>query len=162
MDVARLVKYNFSKLKLKFIILKGLKRFFSYDNENICFQILAAFAVSFGPFAVGLSKGYTSPALASMQQTNPELNQTSLTNLDISDQQGSWIASLSLLGALFGGLISGVVIKHGRKKTFTIMSVPFAASWLLTMFASCVEMIYVTAFLVGCFSAIVQLATQVR
>lgn len=30
-------------------------------------QIMSAFAVSFGPFAVGLGKGYTSPALASMQ-----------------------------------------------------------------------------------------------
>jgi hypothetical protein len=28
---------------------------------------MSAFAVSFGPFAVGLGKGYTSPALASMQ-----------------------------------------------------------------------------------------------
>ena len=42
------------------------------------------------------------------------------------------------------------------------MTAPFSASWFLTMFATCVEMIYVTAFLVGFFSAIIQLATQVR
>ncbi len=42
------------------------------------------------------------------------------------------------------------------------MAPPFAASWALTVFASCVEMVYATAFLAGFFSAIVQLATQVR
>ena len=135
---------------------------------------MAAFAVSFGPFAVGLGKGYTSPALASMQaqsaahanahSAHARLNSTSalaLTSLEVSEQQGSWIASLSLLGALFGGLFAGVVIRHGRRRTLTYITMPFAASWLLTMFATCVEMIYITAFLVGFFSAIIQLATQV-
>jgi facilitated trehalose transporter len=84
----------------------------------------------------------------------------SMTNMSITEQQGSWIASLSLLGALFGGLFAGVVIKYGRRKTLCYMTAPFAASWLLTIFATCVEMIYVTAFLVGFFSAIIQLATQ--
>lgn len=125
--------------------------------SHITNQILASFAVSFGPFAVGLGKGYTSPALASMQSEN----QTSLTTLTITEQQGSWIASLSLLGALFGGLFAGLVIKHGRRKTLCYITLPFASSWTLTMFATCVEMIYLTAFLVGFFSAIVQLATQV-
>ncbi len=53
-------------------------------------------------------------------------------------------------------------MKHGRRRTLAYVTLPFAASWTLTMFASCVEMIYLTAFLVGFFSAIVQLATQVR
>ncbi len=54
-----------------------------------------------------------------------------------------------------------MVIKHGRRRTLSYVTLPFAASWTLTMFASCVEMIYLTAFLVGFFSAVVQLATQV-
>ena len=57
---------------------------------------MSAFAVSFGPFAVGLSKGYTSPALASMQQSPslPVDNATaaavtaSMTSLSITEQQG--------------------------------------------------------------------------
>ena len=135
------------------------------------FQILSAFAVSFGPFAVGLSKGYTSPALASMQEPPPlpvdnataaaAAVSASMTSLSITEQQGSWIASLSLLGALFGGLCAGVVIRYGRRRTLWLVTAPFSASWFLTMFATCVEMIYVTAFLVGFFSAIIQLATQV-
>ena len=84
----------------------------------------------------------------------------SMTSLSITEQQGSWIASLSLLGALFGGLCAGVVIRYGRRRTLWLVTAPFSASWFLTMFATCVEMIYVTAFLVGFFSAIIQLATQ--
>ena len=71
------------------------------------------------------------------------------------------MASLSLLGALFGGLFAGLLIKHGRRRTIILMSVPLAATWALTMFASCVEMIYATAFSAGFCSAIIQLATQV-
>ena len=54
-----------------------------------------------------------------------------------------------------------MLIKCGRRRTLWLVTAPFSASWFLTMFATCVEMIYVTAFLVGFFSAIIQLATQV-
>ncbi|OWR44142.1 sugar transporter [Danaus plexippus plexippus] len=59
-------------------------------------QIFAALAVSLGPFAAGLSKGYMSPAIASMQEE--EKHHTS--GFTVSDQQASWIASLSLLGTI--------------------------------------------------------------
>ena len=72
---------------------------------SFIFQVFAAIAVSFGPFAVGLGKGYTSPALASLlpnsnNQTDKRIPSFSphLPNLTITEQQGSWIASLSLLG----------------------------------------------------------------
>ncbi len=135
--------------------------------------MFAAIAVSFGPFAVGLGKGYTSPALASLlPQVGPDGARIKgggpgppdkidpfapyLPPLTITEQQGSWIASLSLLGALFGGLFSGLLIKHGRRKTLIFVSIPFSLSWGFTLFASCVEMIYVTAFIAGFCSAIVQ------
>ena len=124
------------------------------------FQVIAAIAVSFGPFAVGLGKGYTSPALASLQGLERGSSSAS-PDLIISDQEGSWVASLSLLGALLGGLFSSFILKHGRRKAILCISIPFSVSWLLTIFASCVEMIYATAFLVGFCSAIMQLATQV-
>ena len=130
----------------------------------IYFQVFAALAVSFGPFAVGLGKGYTSPALASLlpQEGNSKnANKIDpfapyLPPLTITEQQGSWIASLSLLGALFGGLSSGLIIKHGRRKTLMFVSIPLSLSWAFTLFASCVEMIYATAFAAGFCSAIIQ------
>ena len=87
-------------LALESITQQLLKAYFSF-----IFQVFAAIAVSFGPFAVGLGKGYTSPALASLlpnsnNQTDKRIPSFSphLPNLTITEQQGSWIASLSLLG----------------------------------------------------------------
>ena len=130
-------------------------------------QVISALAVSFGPFAVGLGKGYTSPALASLLPNSNEDDSNEippfsphLPNITITEQQGSWIASLSLLGALFGGLCSGLIIKHGRRKTLIYVSIPFSISWAFTLFAYCVEMIYATAFVAGFCSAIIQVSRK--
>ena len=49
-----------------------------YDRRQTTAQVLTVLAVSFGPFAVGLSKGYSSPALASLtQQSSPSSSQLS-------------------------------------------------------------------------------------
>ena len=120
-------------------------------------------AISFGPFAVGLCKGYISPALASLQiptqnSSNKfyDSSRPGAETLAITEQQGSWVASLSLLGALFGGLCSGAVVKQGRRRTMLVVSLPLSLSWAFTIFADSVELIYATAFLAGFFSAIVQ------
>lgn len=71
------------------------------------------------------------------------------------------MASLSLLGALFGGLFGGLAMQHGRKKILAIMSIPFSLSWILTVFAKSVETMFVTAFLGGFCCSIVSMVTQV-
>ena len=113
---------------------------------------------------MGLCKGYTSPALASLQSSSSaSSNNSSSSPLDfsVSEQQGSWIASLSLLGALVGGVLSSQVLKVGRRTSLLLASVPFSASWCLTVFATSVQMIYCTAFLAGVCSAVVNLLAQV-
>lgn len=60
-------------------------------------QIIAALAVSLGPLAGGLGKGYSSPAIASLQELKITTH-GNYTSFTISDQEASWIASLSLLG----------------------------------------------------------------
>ncbi len=126
-------------------------------NLNLV-QILIVLAVAFGPFSVGLSKGYTSPALASLMAINNATvsynSTTSATaaaaaDIHITAQEGSWIASLSLLGALFGGLLASQLLKFGRRTCLLVTAVPFSASWGLTVFATSVQMIYATAFLAG-------------
>ena len=58
-------------------------------------QVLAALAVSLAPFSAGLGKGYSSPAIASLQ--GPGANATR-RDFQLTDQQASWLASLSFLG----------------------------------------------------------------
>ena len=128
------------------------------DTRQTTAQVLTVLAVSFGPFAVGLSKGYSSPALASLAQPR---SASSGPHLSLSPQQTSWLASLSLLGALLGGLLSSVVLRCGRRNSLLAVSLPFSASWMLTVFATSVEMLLATAFLAGLCSAIVIVVSQV-
>ena len=79
----------------------------------------------------------------------------------VSNQEGSWIASLSLLGALFGGPLGGVAMRYGRKRILLAIALPFSFFWLLTVFANSVAMMYVTAFGCGFCSAIVLLVSNV-
>lgn len=59
-------------------------------------QIIAALAVSLGPLAAGLGKGYSSPAIASLQEL--QIRHRGNYTFTVTDQQASWVASLSLLG----------------------------------------------------------------
>jgi len=138
--------------------MTGSDIFLVHDQPKprIMTQVLTVFAVAFGPFSVGLNKGYTSPALASLSS-----NLNTSSSLKISPDEGSWIASLSLLGALLGGLLSSVVLRNGRRNCLLAISIPFSLSWWLTVFATNVEMIYCTAFLGGICGAIVMLVSQV-
>ncbi|EAA15072.4 AGAP009274-PA [Anopheles gambiae str. PEST] len=127
---------------------------------SIFFQIIAALAVSLGPLAAGLGKGYSSPAIDNLQELQ-NVKRGNYTHFSVNDQQVSWIASLSLLGALFGGMFGGLAMQYGRKRVLTLMSLPFSISWLLTMFAKSVETMFFTAFVGGFCCAIVSTVAQV-
>lgn len=118
-------------------------------------QILAALAVSLGPLAAGLGKGYSSPAIASLQQRDADA-------FPVNGQQASWLASLSLLGALFGAPLGGAAMRWGRRRTLLLAGIPLSACWLLIVFAVSVEIMCLAAFLSGFLVAIVQLASQVN
>lgn len=107
-------------------------------------QIVAALAVSLGPLAAGLGKGYSSPAIASLQELHFRNQHTNYTSFSVTDQEASWVASLSLLGALFGGMFGGLAMQYGRKRVLALMSLPFSLSWILTVFAKSVETMFIT------------------
>ncbi|XP_026315938.1 facilitated trehalose transporter Tret1-like [Hyposmocoma kahamanoa] len=121
-------------------------------------QVLAALAVSLAPFSAGLSKGYSSPAIASLQ--GPGANATR-RDFQLTDQQASWLASLSFLGALFGGMAGGAAMRHGRRRVLSLAAAPCSASWLLTVLATSVRMMCVTAFLGGFCCSILTMLSQV-
>ncbi|KAL7639334.1 UNVERIFIED_CONTAM: hypothetical protein RMT77_009834 [Armadillidium vulgare] len=132
----------------------------SRKTPKRCTQVLATMVVALGPLATGLGKGYSSPALASMQSPL-STNSTNTTDFAITPEEGSWIASLSLLGAFFGGLPGGLAMKLGRRRILFIVALPFTLFWYLTVFANCVQMVYASSFLCGLCSAIVSLVTPV-
>ncbi|XP_053620120.1 facilitated trehalose transporter Tret1-like [Plodia interpunctella] len=116
-------------------------------------QILAALAVSLGPFAAGLSKGYMSPALDSMQESR--------LRFPVSDQQASWIASLSLLGALVGGILGGMAMRYGRRTILLAAALPYTLAWLATSLSTSVNMLAATSFCGGLLVCCITMITQV-
>ncbi|KAJ0171966.1 hypothetical protein K1T71_012729 [Dendrolimus kikuchii] len=121
-------------------------------------QVLAALAVSLAPFSAGLGKGYSSPAIASLQ--GPGAN-TTRRDFQLTDQQASWLASLSFLGALFGGMAGGAAMRHGRRRVLSLAAAPCSLSWLLTVLATSVRMMCITAFLGGFCCSILTMLSQV-
>lgn len=139
----------------------ALKTFQPLKFQPFLLQIVAALAVSLGPLAAGLGKGYSSPAIASLQEPFLRNQPANYTSFSVSDQEASWVASLSLLGALFGGMFGGLAMQHGRKRVLAVISLPFSISWVITVFARSVETLFITAFIGGFCCAIVNLCTQV-
>ncbi|XP_037076632.1 facilitated trehalose transporter Tret1-like, partial [Pollicipes pollicipes] len=85
----------------------------------------------------------------------------SLGGLAISPEEGSWVASLSLLGALVGGLPAGLALRLGRRRVLAAVALPFAGAWWLAAGAGSVRALYAAAFVSGLCSAVVALVTPV-
>ncbi|XP_045762694.1 facilitated trehalose transporter Tret1-like isoform X1 [Maniola jurtina] len=120
-------------------------------------QVIAALAVSLAPFSAGLGKGYSSPAIASLQGPGNATRR----DFQLTDQQASWLASLSFLGALFGGMAGGAAMRHGRRRVLSLAAAPCSLSWLLTVLATSVRMMCITAFLGGFCCSILTMLSQV-
>ena len=123
--------------------------------------MLATLIVALGPLATGLGKGYSSPAVVSMQDVDSLNGTMQHMAFVINQDQGSWVASLSLLGAFFGGIPGGFAMRFGRQRVILAVSLPFSLFWMLTVFANSVYMVYASSFLCGVCSAVISLVTPV-
>ncbi|XP_071450555.1 trehalose transporter 1-like protein, partial [Hetaerina americana] len=160
-------------------------------------QVLAALAVSLGPFSAGLGKGYSSPALASLQDQSSCLPGRSgvgpphvwdlcsddqwkgsvgskagdsagddgleeIANFALGPQGASWVASVSLLGAVAGAVIAGAAISaSSRRRLLVAAAGPASMAWLLAAFARSLPALLAAAFVAGLCCAVLLLVTQV-
>lgn len=70
--------------------------------------------------------------------------------IPVSNDEGSWIAVMPLLGALVGSLIVGVTVDIlGRKRAIVFSSFPFFASWIMVAYSRSVIVLYSARFLAG-------------
>ncbi|XP_043277196.1 facilitated trehalose transporter Tret1-2 homolog isoform X2 [Venturia canescens] len=128
-------------------------------------QVLATLALSMGTLSSGLAKGYTSPALDSILDSQPPhlyhtTNDTWLA-FSVSKQEASWVASLSMLGAWFGAMTGDWIMRRGRRLALRVTSLPLAAAWILTGVAPCVELVYTTSFIGGLCCSLITIVAQV-
>ncbi|XP_018320235.1 facilitated trehalose transporter Tret1-like isoform X2 [Agrilus planipennis] len=100
-------------------------------------------------FSVGLILTWTSPVLPKMNNSTGILNENPFDK-PITDEQQSWIASLSSAGAIFGPFIAGFLVDRiGRKWTLVYASgIPMTTAFLMLAFSK-TPVLYYVARLIG-------------
>ncbi|KAJ8924979.1 hypothetical protein NQ315_001144 [Exocentrus adspersus] len=107
------------------------------------FQYLAAFTGTLTIITSGMHYGWPSPSL-------PKIVDAATSSLSVTEDQGSWIAVMPLLGGLLGALIVGVTVDIlGRKTTIILTTFPFFAGWIMVAYAKSAVLLYVARFIAG-------------
>lgn len=113
-----------------------------YCRFEIFILFFCSFAVCLCAAAAGTGLSWTSPVLDQLKNENSTVHAT--------ESECTWIASFLPIGALFGAIPAGIMAdKIGRRGAAIAITIPFIVSWLLTVFAKNVLMLYIARFLIG-------------
>lgn len=86
--------------------------------------------------------GWPSPSLHQLLDEN--------STLPITNEQGSWLAIMPLIGGAIGSIIAASTIDIlGRKKTILFTSFPFFAAWIMVAFAKSFTVLVVARLIAG-------------
>ncbi|CAH0545997.1 unnamed protein product [Brassicogethes aeneus] len=111
-------------------------------HRNKIYQYVAAFTANLGIICSEMHYGWPSPSLPILINGN--------YTFQITSEEGSWIAVIPLIGAIFGAFVTGLVVDHlGRKKMVIFSSFPFVVSWLMIGLAKSSTLLYVGRFIAG-------------
>ena len=88
-------------------------------------QVLAGVVANLPGLSAGLSMGFSAILIPQLQQPGAEIRATL--------EQGSWIASLFVIGDLLGCVIGGPIAdRFGRRVAILVDCLPLCVGWLLT------------------------------
>ncbi|KAF5290640.1 hypothetical protein FQR65_LT01930 [Abscondita terminalis] len=97
-------------------------------NIKIPVHYLVFFAGGFSTLQTGLYFGWFSFAMPKFGSDNSPIR--------ISNDEGSWMASIFLIGTMVGGILIGLTIDvFGRKRMLLVASMPLCGCWLVIAFA---------------------------
>ncbi|KAL4710577.1 hypothetical protein ACJJTC_008979 [Scirpophaga incertulas] len=112
------------------------------DRGKAFRQILAAFIANLGTINTGMAFGFSATAL-------PQLK-SNTSSIHITENEASWIASLSAAGTPMGCIVSGYLMDAiGRRLTLILTEIPLIFGWVLVASAQNVPMIYIGRLLIG-------------
>jgi len=123
-------------------------------------QLLPLLAINIAAFSSGLSLGYSAILLP---QIRPDfqpledlahhiynLTSTKYRPFTADTEQGSWIASIFGIGAVFGGIFSAVIgKKYGRRVCIMILSVVDLIGWIFIAASQNLAMMLIGRFISG-------------
>lgn len=111
------------------------------ERNRLRLQVVLVSLACWVDIASGVSLGYATPALPSVQSAD--------SSVRLTEEEGSWMASLVMLGALCGGALAGPCISVGRLRALWMMAVPLAAAWALIIAATAPWYLFVAHALMG-------------
>lgn len=80
----------------------------------------------------------------------PQLQSNATSDIRISDQTATWIASTAVIPMILGGWIGGIVMtRYGRRGAHLIMAVPFVVGWATIGFAHNLPLLLLGRFITG-------------
>uniref|UniRef100_A0A1Y1MRV1 Major facilitator superfamily (MFS) profile domain-containing protein n=1 Tax=Photinus pyralis TaxID=7054 RepID=A0A1Y1MRV1_PHOPY len=105
-------------------------------SKNL-FQYVAMFSGGLAIICSGMHYGWPSASLPKLEGI-------------ATNEEGSWMAVMPLVGAMCGSLCGGLVVDLiGRKKTILLSTFPYFIGWILVAYAKSVVVILVARFLAG-------------
>lgn len=115
------------------------------DLQKYRNQYKAIFIVNLISFVHGTATGWLSPTVLVLQS-----DETHLESGPITMEELSWIGCLLCVGGMIGNfLFSTLAGRFGRKLALIILGLPNLTFWLLLMFSSSVEHLYVARLFAG-------------
>jgi len=117
-------------------------------DTSVYYQLFPVLAANIAALSSGLAIGFSSILLPQLKPTynGTEPHQPFL----ISEEEGSWIAAMFSLGAIFGGLISAFLGKtYGRRVSLMMLTVPDLLGWILVASSQNIWMMLTGRFLAG-------------
>ncbi|KFM79520.1 Facilitated trehalose transporter Tret1, partial [Stegodyphus mimosarum] len=122
---------------------------------NLRFTYIATMATLLYVIIMGIMTAFSAPATVDMQKPGSRF-------IHITEEEISWIASLPLLTAASGNIVSGYASqKLGRKAVLMYFSAVYLSSWLMIVYASSIGWIYAGRILCGFCSGMFNVAIPI-
>ncbi|XP_018349128.1 PREDICTED: facilitated trehalose transporter Tret1-like isoform X2 [Trachymyrmex septentrionalis] len=107
-------------------------------------QWLACISATLSMVAVGTVYGWTTTSLSRLTSDASDVP------IKITDDQGSWIVSLTVIGSMIGPFLgASLADRYGRKKCLLFASGFFIVGWTIVFFAQTVVALYVSRMILG-------------
>lgn len=90
----------------------------------------------------GMHSGWPSPSIHQLLSEN--------STIPITNEEGSWLAVMPLIGAIVGSLFAATTIDiMGRKKTILLTAFPFFTAWIMVAYARSVLVLSIARIIAG-------------
>lgn len=135
------------------------------STSSFLAQLFPTIIVNLAAMSSGMGYGFSAIALPQLKQeattssfsndqTTSDSAKTFYQPFKIDDDEGSWIAGIFGLGAIFGGFAAAILgSRFGRRRCLLLLTIPDILGWVLIASAQNLPMILLGRFLQGFASA---------